>query len=186
MKGPDIGAVWTAGQDWVLHSWPVVTSSLAIGATIWKLRRWIAHTFAWGVEREQLVRDLDDAQAQFQRSERVRSSMREMVDDLTRAYNQLEDDLREARDRLAEIDAMLEIRTANEWMLFRDREGALAWGRDCAERLRAAGGTPPPEPEMMGVPVAEPDELVTERFHREREDLIRRYERPHARDTASR
>jgi hypothetical protein len=174
---------WSANRvalalAWFQHTWPYVTGALGLGAAVWRFRRWLVHFFGIGLDRVEMVRNLDAVQDQFKLSERARSSMRAMLDDVSQMYDRLADDLHEARARMADIEAMLEVRAANEWLLFQDRESALAWARDCAARLRARGDTAPPEPVMLGVPVAEPEEVLTERFHREHEDMIHRYGRP--------
>ena len=185
MKGVDVGANITGTfaviGNWLVHAWPTVAAATAASALFLRCRRWFVHAFAVGVDRAKLERDLDGLQDQYILSERARTSLRTLLDDLSTDYDRLADDLEDARRRLTEAGAMLEIRSANEWMLFGDREKALAWGNDCAARLRANGDTAPVQPEMLGVPVAEPDEVITERFHRDREDLIRRYEQPLAR-----
>jgi hypothetical protein len=176
---PIVSAVSAFG-DVVTHSWPYVATAGAVAAAAWRWWGWFLDRVAYGISKKELKDQRDGARRDFLRSEIARTSMRAMVDDLTRSFEELTRshdhqgrDLLEARQRLTEIDAMLETKTANEYVLFQDRERAIAWGRSLQTLLAAQGQQTIAEPEMLGVPVAEPEAVITERFMMAREGLLR-------------
>jgi hypothetical protein len=189
---PWVTQLVTSAVDTVTHSWPYVVTAAAIAGGAWRSWNWFLEKVAYGVTKVQLKDQRDEARREFRRSELMRTSLRAMVDDLTRSleeqtrlydeqsrlHEQRGRDLQQMRERLIEIDAMLESKTANEYILFQDRERAIAWGRAAVTSLAALGQPTTAEPQMLGVPVAEPEAVITERLTSARESLHRQVATP--------
>jgi hypothetical protein len=190
MKGFDVAPIvqWaqTASgqiQDALTHSWPVLTAGAAVVAACARWGRSVLRAFGYGYERYELVQQRDEARSDADVSAQEVARMRGIIIGLRQDIDSAEahgraaiDDAHAARAKLREVEDILDLRAANEWLLYQDREHAMNWGRTVADRLAVLGEAAALEPPLLGIPVAEPDEIVKRRFERERDLLAQRFQ----------
>jgi hypothetical protein len=157
-------------HDFLAAWWPYISGGGI--ASWWGIRQlpWVARKLRLGASHIQLAREIAEREAEVRESEHTRATLRVMISDLNLSYDRMEHDLSEARKQMRIMESILEMRSANEWILYHDRDRALTWGRTLAAQLARLDQPVLDEPQMDGIPVAEPDEIAIERFMRRKHD----------------